>query len=303
MMKTRLSNLGRIAFCSAIAIAALSLSSPRLQAQESSLQEGGQAGERIERPQRGERSGRPPLRAGGPRGPRRAPPPRAPDGSREAGTPMYTVAPDGIGVTMREGASPLPYTKDTVTYIPWVEGSKLEPLNVGSKLPSGSVAYTKTGAQVDLNKSVMKKPTVLIYYRGGWCPFCNVHLQELQKSVPVLEEMGYQLLAVSTDTVEALKAYDDSELEYQLLADPDLTLATNLGVKYKVVKRYIQHVKEIPQGRAFDLEERNGGHLVTPGAFVLDTKGTIHFSYSNDNYTVRASREALLKAAKAALEK
>ncbi len=66
--------------------------------------------------------------------------------------------------------------------------------------------------------------------------------------------MGYKLLAVSTDTVEVLKAYDDSELEYQLPADPDLTLATNLGVKYKVVQRYIQHVKEIPQGRAFDLK-------------------------------------------------
>ena len=88
-----------------------------------------------------------------------------------------------------------------------------------------------------------------------------------------------------------------------MLADPDLTLATNLGIKYKVVQRYIQHVKEIPQGRAFDLEERNGGHLVTPGAFVLDTKGEIHFAYANDNYTVRASQKALLKAAKAALKK
>ena len=302
-MKTRLSSLGRIVFCLFVATAALALSEIRLRAQGLNQEEGGQAGVRIERPQRGERGDRPPPRAGGPRGPRRAPPPRATDGSREAGPPMYTVAPDGIGVTMREGASPLPYTKNTVTYIPWEEGSKLEPLKVGSELPSGSVAYTKTGAKVDLNKLVMKKPTVLIYYRGGWCPFCNVHLQELQESVPALEEMGYQLLAVSTDTVEALKAYDDSELEYQLLADPDLTLATNLGVKYKVVQRYIQHVKEIPHGRAFDLEERNGGHLITPGAFVLNTKGTIHFSYSNDNYTVRASREALLKAAKAALEK
>ena len=247
-MKTRLSNLGRIAFCSAIAIAALSLSSPRLQAQESSLQEGEQAGERIERPQA--RLARWPSSATCWRTSRPEKSPAA-QGDRwiaRSGTPMYTVAPDGIGVTMRESASPLPYTKDTVTYIPWEEGSKLEPLNVGSKLPSGSVAYTKTGAQVDLNKSVMKKPTVLIYYCGGWCPFCNVHLQELQKSVSALEEMGYKLLAVSTDAVEVLKAYDDSELEYQLLADPDLTLATNLGVKYKVVQRYIQHVKEIPQG-------------------------------------------------------
>lgn len=216
---------------------------------------------------------------------------------------MYTVAPDGIGVTLREGASPLPYTKDTVTYVPWEEGSKMKPLAVGSKLPKGSVAWTKTGAALDLNKTAKEKPTVLIYYRGGWCPFCNIHLQELQKSVPALEKMGYQLLAISTDTVEALKAYDDSELEYQLLADPDLKLATSLGIKYKVAQQYIQHVKEIPQGRAFDMEKRNGGYLVTPTAYILDTGGTIRFAYSNDNYTVRASQDGLLKAAKEALGK
>jgi len=216
---------------------------------------------------------------------------------------MYTKAPDGIGETMRQGASPLPYTKDTVTYIPWEENSKMDPLKVGSELPKGSVAWTKTGDAFDLNKAVMEKPTVLIYYRGGWCPFCNVHLNELQKSIPALEKMGYQLLAVSTDTVEALKAYDDSELKYQLLADPDLKLATNLGIKYKVVKEYIQHVKEIPDGRSFDMEKRNGGFLVTPSAFILDTTGTIRFAYANDNYTVRASQEALLTAAKEALSK
>ena len=126
-MKTRLSNLSGIIFYSIIVTAVLAFAVPRLQAQGSSQDEGLQTGERIERPQRGERGDRPPPRAGGPRGPRRAPPPRATDGSREAGTPIYTVAPDGIGVTMREGASPLPYTKDTVTYIPWEEGSKLEP--------------------------------------------------------------------------------------------------------------------------------------------------------------------------------
>ncbi len=50
----------------------------------------------------------------------------------------------------------------------------------------------------------MEKRTVLIYYCGSWCPFCNVHLQEREKSVLALEQMGYQLLAVSTDTVEVL---------------------------------------------------------------------------------------------------
>ncbi|QXD23296.1 AhpC/TSA family protein [Opitutia bacterium ISCC 51] len=275
------------------------------QAQENNSEEGSPSGERAERPPRAERAqseNRPP-RGGGPRGgPRRAPPPRSTDGSREAGTPKYTVAPDGVGVTMRDGASPNPYTKDTVTYVPWEDGSKMNPLKVGSKLPSGSVVWTKEGEKLDLNKVAMEAPTLLIYYRGGWCPYCNIQLHELKESVPELEKMGYQLLAISTDTVEALNAYDDSEINYQLLADPDLKLATNLGIKYKVVKQYLEHVKSMPDGRAFSLEKRNGGFLVTPSAFVLDTTGTVRFAYVNDNYTVRASQDSLLKAAKKALE-
>ena len=302
MTRKYISSLSRI-LMSTVLLLTWSLSAPLLQAQDTSSDEGSQAGERVDRPPRAERnqSGQRPPRGGGGRGARRPPPPRSNDGSREAGTPKYTAAPDGIGETMRDGASPNPYTKDTVTYVPWEEGSKMDPLKVGSKLPKGSVAWTKAGEKLDLNKSVMDTPTLLIYYRGGWCPFCSIYLNELQKSVPALEEMGYQLLAVSTDTVEALKAYDDSELNYQLLADPDLTLATHLGIKYKVVKEYIEHVKSIPDDRAFDLEKRNGGFLVTPSAFVIDTTGTIRFVYANDNYTVRASQDSLLKAAKAAL--
>ena len=300
MTRTYPISLIGVFICTVFIAAVLALSAPLLQAQETSPEVRAQSGERIERPPRGERGNGPP-RIGRPRGPRRSPPPRATDGSREAGTPMYTEAPDGIGVTLRQGASPLPYTKDTVTYVPWEEDSKMDPLKVGNKLPKGSVAWTKEGTVLDLNKAVMEKPTVLIYYRGGWCPFCNVHLNELQKSIPALEVMGYQLLAVSTDTVEALEAYGDSELNYKLLADPDLNLATNLGIKYKVVKQYIQHVKEIPDSRSFDLEKRNGGFLVTPSAFILDTSGTIRFAYSNDNYTFRASQDELLKAAKEAL--
>ena len=302
MTRTYFHKLNRI-IIGAVLFIGLVWSAPFLQAQATSSEDSSQAGERVDRPPRAERnqSGPRPPRGGG-RGPRRPPPPRSNDGSREAGTPKYTAAPDGIGVTMREGASPNPYTKDTVSYVPWEEGSKMDPIKVGSKLPKGSVVLTKEGKKLDLNKSVMETPTLLIYYRGGWCPFCSIYLNELQQSVAALEEMGYQLIAVSTDTVEALKAYDDSELNYQLLADPDLTLATKLGIKYKVVRQYIEHVKSIPDDRAFDLEERNGGFLVTPSAFILDTKGTIRFVYANDNYTVRASQESLLKAAKEALK-
>jgi peroxiredoxin len=114
-----------------------------------------------------------------------------------------------------------------------------------------------------------------------------------------LEDMGFQLLAVSTDTVAMLQEYEESaDLDYLLLSDPELNVATKLGIKFKVVQAYIDHVAEIH----VDLDEQNGGYLVTPAAFVFDTTGTIRFVYANNNYTVRVSEEALLDAAQAALE-
>lgn len=246
---------------------------------------------------------RPPPGGQGMGGRRNAFPPPAPiDGrSRDQYVPAGTKSSDGIGVTVRPAPTAEVYTEENVTYVPWEDESTIKPLEVGTSLPAGANALKKNGDAFDLNAAVATKPTVLIYYRGGWCPFCNAHLRELQESVPALQEMGYQLLAVSTDTVEALNEYDDSEFSYQLFADPDLELATRLGIKYKLVQEYIEHVKAIPGDRAFDLEERNGGYMVTPGAFILDTNGVVHFSYANNNYTVRASQESMLKAAKDAL--
>ena len=233
-----------------------------------------------------------------------SPPPQPKDGrGRDEYVPAGTASSDGIGVTVRSAATADTYTEENITYVPWEDESTIQPLKAGAALPDGAVAMQKNGEKFDLNAAVAETPTVLIYYRGGWCPYCNAYLRDLQKSVPALREMGYQLLAVSTDTVAALNEYDDSKFNYKLFADPDLELATKLGIKYKLVQEYVEHLKVIPRGRAFDVEERNGGYMVTPGAFILDTNGIVRFSYANNNYAVRASQESMLQAAKKALEK
>lgn len=215
-----------------------------------------------------------------------------------AGTP----APDGIGVAVRDRTRTVgEMNADTMTYTPWEDESTINPLAVGASIPADSKVLTIDGEVLDLNAAVASKPTVLIFYRGGWCPYCNAHLRELQKSVPELQEMGYQLLAVSPDAPAQLRQLEkDADLSYQLLSDENVDVAGKFGLRYKLSQQYIDHVLSTPSKT--NLATQNGGYMLTPGAFVIDTAGVIRFTYVNNNYTVRVAQSALLDAAREALK-
>jgi peroxiredoxin len=218
-----------------------------------------------------------------------------PRGDMPPGIPVGTVAPDGIGVTVERSPS-----AGDMEQGPWIQGTMQTALQAGATMPANSVVRTIEGKPFDLNAAVRRQPTVLIFYRGGWCPYCNAHLRDLQKSMGTLKEMGYQLLAISTDTPQALrKTLDDNALDYRLLSDSQLAVASGFGLKYKVQSAYLDHVKN---DKGTDLVAQNGGYLLNPGAFVMDTKGVIRFAYVNRNFTVRISQDALLKAARDALQ-
>jgi peroxiredoxin len=183
---------------------------------------------------------------------------------------------------------------------PWEDAATIKPLPTGATIPARSVVQTVDGKSFDLNAAVALQPTVLVFYRGGWCPYCSAHLRDLQKSIGALRELGYQLLAVSTDTPAALRATMSKEkLDYQLLSDSQVTVAKSFGLTYKVVDSYLAHVKNDHQT---DLVVQNGGYLLTPAVYVLNKKGEIRFLYANNNYTVRLKQDILLKAARDALK-
>lgn len=222
-------------------------------------------------------------------------------GDAEHPIPAGTPAPDGIGVVVAPARSaPTAAGAQSGRGGPMVDASVVKPLPVGSSIPAHSIVQTFEGKPFDLNAAVAAKPTILIFYRGGWCPYCNAHLHELQQSVASLQAMSYQLLAVSTDTPEALRrTMVSNKFDYQLLSDSKVEVAAKFGLRYKVTSDYLEHVK----GLGADLTAQNGGYLVTPAAYVLDTKGTVRFVYANNNYSVRISQAALLKAAQDALKK
>lgn len=175
------------------------------------------------------------------------------------------------------------------------------PIKVGQSLPSLTLQDID-GKDFNLNQSIAKKPTVLVFYRGGWCPYCNVHLGELKTIEDSLKKLGYQIIAVSPDLPKNLQAsMDKNEITYNLLSDSKATAVKSLGLAFKVdaetYKKYL--------GYDINLEEASGEKhhiLPVPAAIITDTSGKVRFSFHSPDYKVRIDTDVLLAAAKSALK-
>jgi peroxiredoxin len=177
----------------------------------------------------------------------------------------------------------------------------VEPPLVGSRVPDVTLWAPDT-ERVDLRDAVSEKPTILVIYRGNWCVYCQKQLADLQKIEPKLLEMGYQIIAVSPDRPDDLhQAVKKHNLKYALLSDSRMEAAKALGLAYHVdakTRRDLERFGVPPQ----DIEGQLHYLLPVPAVFIVDTDGTIQFSYANPDYRVRVDPDVLLAAAKAEKE-
>ena len=175
------------------------------------------------------------------------------------------------------------------------------PVLVGQSLPK-IVLRTSDNAPFDLNAATAEMPTVLIFYRGGWCPYCNLHLGQLQSIESELVQIGFQIIAVSPDRPQKLKqSTEKHKLKYRLLSDSEMTAAKALGIAFRVDDATVNKYKT---DYGIDLEADSGHkhHLLpVPSVFLVGRDRIIQFSYVNPNYKVRIDPAVLLEAAKAAM--
>jgi len=175
-----------------------------------------------------------------------------------------------------------------------------EPLKKGDSIPDVTVR-NEDNKELNLKKLVAEKPTVLIFYRGGWCPFCNRHLSALMDIQEDLKTAGVQMLAISIDQPSKLKETPKhDELGYLLLSDSDATVAEAFGIAFTVPDDLVTMYKE---KYGIDLEAASGRthhKLPHPAVFVIRQDGTIQFEYVNEDYKVRLEPQKILAAAKAA---
>lgn len=172
----------------------------------------------------------------------------------------------------------------------------ISPLLVGEQIPVLRMLKS-SGEMFDLNKSVSETPTILVFYRGGWCPYCSKHLAGLQEIEKDLVKMGYQIIAVSTDSPDNLsKTMTKQKLSYTLLSDADLSAAKKFGIAFKGPQNYDKFLPETSGGKNVDKL------LPVPSVFILNKKGNILFEYINPNITQRLSASLLMAVATALRE-
>ena len=168
----------------------------------------------------------------------------------------------------------------------------------GDPMPAATVKDA-AGKEVNLKELVAKKPAVLIFYRGGWCPFCVKHLSALEGIQDELTEAGFQLLAISADKPEKIAETPNAdELSYTLLSDSTMEAATAFGLTFKVPDDTVAAYKK---EHGIDLEAASGEkhHLLPhPAVFIVDTKGTVRMAHVNRNYRDRLDPALILSNAR-----
>lgn len=175
------------------------------------------------------------------------------------------------------------------------------PIKVGTSIPR-VLLRSVDGTEVNLREEVTKKPTVLIFYRGGWCAYCNRQMSQLKEVEGALLDLGYQLIAISPDRPEKLReTLDRYEFRYALFSDSKAEAIKAFGLAFRVSQQTLDRYKTIN----IDLEDASGeSHhvLPVPAAFIVGSDGVIKYSYVNPDYRVRIDPGVLLAAAEAALK-
>lgn len=177
--------------------------------------------------------------------------------------------------------------------------AEARPLTVGTKAPALTLS-TADGTEVALGSAFAEKPTILVFYRGSWCPFCNRQLAALGELEPRLIALGYQILAVSPDTAAGLQAMaGKNHLNYRLLSDHEMNASAAYGVAFhlspeteQTYHKYGVELTPIPGGEGF--------WLPVPAVFIVGRDGLIKYVYSNPDYKVRLAAIDLFAAAEAA---
>jgi len=176
--------------------------------------------------------------------------------------------------------------------------AKVTPVAVGTLAPAFT-AKEVDGRPFRFDPKALQQPTLLIFYRGGWCPFCNAHLQQLRTVEPQIVAMGYRVLFLSTDRPEILYSSLKEKVDYHILSDASMEAARAFGVAYRLDDASFARMKSF----GVDLEATQGAthhELPVPSVFIIDRAGFVRFRHFNPNYRVRLDAASVLAAAREA---
>jgi peroxiredoxin len=179
---------------------------------------------------------------------------------------------------------------------------EISPLQAGDRAPAFTVR-TVDDEPYQFDPDNLERPTIVITFRGGWCPYCNMHLSDLRNVIPELKANGFDVLFLSNDRPDLLYSTlkketqeDIGGLDYEILSDADLNAAHAFGTAFTVSDRLIQRRNEKGDdidGSSIDKFKA----LAVPAVVLIDVSGEIRYFYANPDYRVRLSADELKQEA------
>ncbi|WP_328422178.1 peroxiredoxin-like family protein [Streptomyces sp. NBC_00443] len=168
-------------------------------------------------------------------------------------------------------------------------------LTVGDRAPRFTLP-TATGRHLALDDLLAEGPVVLTFYRGAWCPYCNIALRALQQHHDAITARGAHLVAVSPQIAdESLTLTEKHGLAFDVLSDLGSDTAQQYGLAFDLP----DDLAAVYDKLGFDLQRVNGGHprtLPLPATYVIDRDGTIRWAFVNTDYTARAEPVDIITA-------
>jgi peroxiredoxin len=168
-------------------------------------------------------------------------------------------------------------------------------LEIGDRAPDFALP-DQNGQIVTLRERLDRGPVVVSFYRGAWCPYCNIELRALQAALPRLEELGASLIAISPQRPDdALTLAEREQLAFAVLSDPDQEAIRAYRLRFELS----DELKAIYPLLGMDLTELTADgswHLPVPATFVLDPAGVVRARHVDPDYTRRMDVDEILKA-------
>lgn len=166
---------------------------------------------------------------------------------------------------------------------------------VGDRAPDFELP-DMTGEPVRLSDLLETGPVVVSFYRGGWCPYCNLELRALQAALPALTAAGGTLVAISPEAPDAsLSTAQKHSLEFAVLSDTSATAITAFGLNYTVdsASRVVLSEPEAKQARERGVETEV---LPIPATYVIGADGVVAYAFVDPSYAHRAEPADIVAA-------
>lgn len=151
------------------------------------------------------------------------------------------------------------------------------------------------GEPVSFSALTAKSPLLVVFYRGGWCPYCNVQIKQLTEAYPAFSERGVLPVLISVDKPHAAAlAQRTYEIPFPVLSDPELAAHTSFDVIMTVDDATVEQYK----GYGIDLEawsSQDHHKIAVSSAFIVDSDGVVQWAHTSMDYKTRPSVEQLLE--------